>query len=90
MSKITTTKEGNGRYGAIWRVLVNGQPTSLRVTKSVPPRYRMHQEWDVFAGPDEDLDLLFSAQGLAHAIVIIEAVLEAGASAYCRTAQGED
>lgn len=70
-SLITKKRVGDARYGPLWRIYINGLATPFTVTKSVPPKFGRPQEWDVIDGPDEDLDLLFSAKSLEQAMNVI-------------------
>jgi hypothetical protein len=71
---VTKRREGDGRYGPMWRVLFDGEPTIFRITKSDPPRYGKTQMWDVIDGADEDVDFLFDAKSLEGAIAALEIV----------------
>lgn len=57
-----------GRDGPIWRVLVDGKPTTLYVEKSFEkPRYREPQMWDVVRH-DAPYDAVFEAKSLDGAL----------------------
>ena len=81
MSDFTKKRESEGRFGPIWRLYVDGKPTPFRVTKSVSPRYREPQQYDVFAGTDEDLGLLFSAKSCEHAVSTVRLIYDAAHNA---------
>lgn len=72
--KVTKRREGDGRFGPMWRVLFDGRPTPFRITKSMPPRYRQPQMWDVLSGPDEDFDVMFDAPSLEGALSIVATI----------------
>ncbi len=74
---VSKRREGDGRYGPMWRVLFNGNDTPFRVTKSIAPKYGQPQTWDVIDGPDEDIDMLFDAKSLEAAMSVLRSIASA-------------
>ena len=79
--RVTKRRGGDGRFGPIWCVYIDGAPTNLTVTRSTPPKYGSIQEWDVLNGTDDDLDLVFSSKSLEGALATIWLI-----AANCRAA----
>jgi hypothetical protein len=77
---VTKRKDGDGKFGPRYRILINGQPTAFCVEKSIPPKYRCPQMWDVIEGEDPEA-VLFDSSGLDRALGTIQAIAEATAKA---------
>lgn len=69
------TKITKKRDGSAWRIHVDGQPTSLTITKGLPPRYREPQMYDVC---DDHDDYLFETKSVARAMEIVARLASLG------------
>lgn len=75
--EVTKRKEGEGRYGPVYRVLIDGKPTPFTVAKDIPPRFGQRQAWDVIEEGDEMHDLLFTTKSLESALAVIASIVRA-------------
>ncbi len=76
---VTKRRDGRGYYGPRWRVVIDGKDSPFFIEKSVPPKYRHPQLWDVIEGEDAE-SVLFDSTGLDGALRVIETIVLAALS----------
>ena len=64
--KITKRREDNA-----WRLIIDGKPSRLIISKGPAPRYREPQEYDLSLD-DTDQTFLFTANSVGRVVGIIE------------------
>lgn len=70
---IGKVRDGDGLFGPRWRVTINGAPSVFTIEKSIAPKYRQPQMWDVCEG-DDPHNVLFDSSSLEMALGVFRAI----------------